>query len=179
MRNIVYYVAVSIDGFIAGLNEDISGFVAEGSGIDQYLSDLKNFDTVIMGRKTYEFGYKFGLQPGQPAYAHMKHYIFSESLQFDTAAKNVFISKPDIELVKKLKTETGTDIYMCGGGEFAGWLLDHGLIDFLKIKLNPVILGDGIKLFGNSKRKIHTELIDINSFGNELQIINYKIKYNK
>ena len=77
MRNIVYYVAVSLDGFIAGPDGDITGFVAGGSGIDQYLKDLKAFDTVIMGRKTYEFGYKFGLKPGEPAYPHTKHYIFS------------------------------------------------------------------------------------------------------
>jgi dihydrofolate reductase len=179
VRNIVYYVAASIDGFISGRGEDISGFVADGSGVNQYLQDLQKFDTVIMGRKTYEFGYKFGLQPGQSPYPHMRNYIFSESLQFDTAVENVFISKADIDLVKKLKTESGTDIYLCGGGEFAGWLLDHEVIDFLKIKLNPLILGDGIKLFGNSKKKIHTEVIDIDSYDNGLQIINYKIKYNK
>jgi dihydrofolate reductase len=80
MRNIIYYAAVSLDGFNAG------------PGVDQYLNDLKNFDTVIMGRKTYEFGYRFGLNRGQPAYPHMKHYIFSASLHFDQAAENVFVA---------------------------------------------------------------------------------------
>lgn len=177
MRNIVYYVAASIDGFIAGPGEDISGFVADGSGVDQYLKDLKDFDTVIMGRKTYEFGYKFGLQPGQPPYPHMKHYIFSESLQFDNAAENVFISKPYIDFIRTLKEQQGSDIYLCGGGEFAGWLLDNEMVDFLKIKLNPLILGDGTKLFGKSKRKIIANLTDVNSFDRGLQIINYKLDY--
>lgn len=68
MRKIVYYVAGSLDGYISGPNADISGFVGTGSGGDKYLADLSNFDTVIMGRHTYEFGYKFGVQPGQPAY---------------------------------------------------------------------------------------------------------------
>ena len=67
MRKIVYYVATSLDGFIANLDQGIEGFVG-GSGVEKYLSDLQGFDTVIMGRKTYEFGYRFGLQPGQPAY---------------------------------------------------------------------------------------------------------------
>ena len=44
MRRIVYYVASSLDGFISGLNDDISGFVASGNGVDKYLSDLANFD---------------------------------------------------------------------------------------------------------------------------------------
>ena len=51
---------MSLDGFIVGPEDDISGFTADGAGIDHYLEDLKDFDTVIMGRKTYEFGYKFG-----------------------------------------------------------------------------------------------------------------------
>lgn len=77
MKKIIYYVATSIDGFISGLNEDISGFLPDGNGVQKYLDDLKEFKTVIMGRKTYEFGYKYGLKPGSPAYPHMDHYIFS------------------------------------------------------------------------------------------------------
>ena len=177
MRNIVYYVAVSLDGFIAGSGDDISGFVAGGSGVDQYFNDLKAFETVIMGRKTYEFGYKFGLKPGEAPYPHMKHYVFSDSLQLDKIAGNVAILPVDINGVKKLKAENGSDIYLCGGGEFAGWLLDNELIDFLKIKLNPLILGTGIKLFGSSQKKILTELVDIKSYDKGLQIINYRINY--
>lgn len=177
MRNIIYYVAVSIDGFIAGVNEDISGFVAEGSGVDQYLSDLQNFDTVIMGRKTYEFGYKFGLQPGQPPYPHMKHYIFSETLHFENVTENIIIYKRDIGIIKSLKEQPGSDIYLCGGGEFAGWLLDHEMIEFLKIKLNPLILGNGTKLFGHSQKKVLTERVSVNSYDKGLQIISYKLIY--
>ncbi|MFT6336819.1 MAG: dihydrofolate reductase [Saprospiraceae bacterium] len=58
MNKIIYYVATSLDGYISGLNEDISGFVGVGNGLQKYLYDLKGFETVIMGRKTYEFEYK-------------------------------------------------------------------------------------------------------------------------
>ncbi|HET6722322.1 MAG TPA: dihydrofolate reductase family protein [Chitinophagaceae bacterium] len=179
MRNIVYYVAVSLDGFIAGPEDDISGFVTGGPAVDQYLNDLKAFDTAIMGRKTYEFGYKFGLKPGGPAYPHMKHYIFSNSLQLDKRAATIVIHPIDINIIKKLKAENSSDIYLCGGGEFAGWLLDNEMIDFLKIKLNPLILGSGIKLFGSSKKKISTELVDIKSYNQGLQIINYRLNYKR
>lgn len=57
MRKIVYYVASSLDGFTSGLNEDVSGFIPTCHGVDQYLADLAHYDTVIMGRRTYEFGY--------------------------------------------------------------------------------------------------------------------------
>ena len=62
MQKIIYYVASSIDGFIAGLNDDISDFVAGGLGVEKYLSDLQSFKTVIMGRRTYEFVYQEGLE---------------------------------------------------------------------------------------------------------------------
>jgi dihydrofolate reductase len=175
MRKIVYYVATSLDGFICGPNEDISGFVGEGDGIDKYLSDLAEYDTVIMGRNTYEFGYKFGLKPGQKAYPHMTHYIFSNTLQLSDPDPGVHVCQVDSEKVRELKAEMGTDIYLCGGGTFAGWLLDNDLIDVLKIKLNPIILGQGVRLFGNSRRDLKLELINTELFDKGLQIMSFDI----
>lgn len=177
MRSIVYYVATSIDGFICGPNGDISGFVGQSDGVDKYLNDLAGFDTVVMGRNTYEFGYKFGLIPGQPAYPHMTHYIFSNNLTLPNQSEKIIIKKVDIEEVAALKKQPGKDIYLCGGGQFAGWLLDNQLIDILKIKLNPLVLGHGIQLFGSSTHQIITELIDTNRYENGLQIITYRLLY--
>lgn len=177
MRKIVYYVASSLDGFICGPHADISRFVGEGNGVEQYLSDLNLFDTVIMGRATYEFGYKFGLQPGQPAYPHMKHYIFSDTLKFVRSAPNVRVCPIDVEEIRRVQAETGTDIYLCGGGVFAGWLLDHGLIDEVRLKLNPIVLGDGVRLFGNSKRAINLDLQSATRFDKGLQIMSYAVQY--
>lgn len=178
MRNIIYYVATSLDGFIAGPNGEIGNFIAEGSGVDQYLRDLQYFDTVIMGKHTYEFGYQFGLKPGQPAYPHMEHYIFSETLKFENPDQKLHVVKPQLEIIRQLKAEKkGTDIYLCGGGQFAGWLLENELIDYLKIKLNPLILGAGIRLFGNTKKEVVVELVDSKIYDKGLQILNYQIQY--
>lgn len=177
MRKIVYYVASSIDGFISGLNDDISGFVGTGNGVDKYLADLENFDTVIMGRNTYEFGYKYGLKPGQPAYPHMKHYIFSKNLKLENPHQQVQIKNVDLAEIDKLQREEGTDIYLCGGGQFAGWLLENKKIDTLKLKLNPLILGEGIKLFGNSSSNYKLELVNSSVYENGLQIMTFRIIY--
>jgi len=176
-RNIVYYIACSVDGYIAGENDDISGFVAGGNGVEQYLHDLQEFDTVIMGKRTYEFGYRFGMKPGTPAYPHMQHYIFSSSLHFDDADPRVKVVKQDLSIIKNLKSTTGTDIYLCGGGQFAGWLLENEEIDVLKLKLNPFILGNGIKLFGEVQKKVQLDLRDATLYEHGLQILTYKIKY--
>lgn len=177
LRNIVYYVASSLDGFISGLNDDISSFVAKGNGVEKYLADLAHFDTVIMGRNTYEFGYKYGLQPGQPAYPHMKHYIFSNNLQLENQHPQVHVKRLDIAEIDKLKAEKGTDIYLCGGGQFANWLLENQKIDSLKLKLNPMVLGKGIRLFGNSTSHYKLELVDSVLYDEGLQIMTFKILY--
>lgn len=176
MSKIIYYVASSLDGYIAGENDDISKFVPSGKGVEKYLSDLQSFKTVIMGRRTYEFGYKFGLVPGQPAYPHMTHHIFSETLKIENLAENVKIEKRSIERIKEIKEESKTDIYLCGGGQFAGWLLDNELIDILKLKLNPIILGKGIRIFGNSDLSMVSDLIEKESFDHGLEILTYRLK---
>lgn len=177
MRKIVYYVAMSIDGYIVGPNEDIEGFVSEGSGLDKYLEDLQQFDTVIMGRRTYEYGFKFGIEPGQPAYPHMDHYIFSESAKYPDLHPNVKVVPHDLSVVKGLKAGEGTDIYLCGGGIFAGWLLENDLIDTLKIKLSPAVFGAGVRLFENSSKKVLMELVRQEQHDHGLQIITYRLKY--
>ncbi|MGD1890413.1 MAG: dihydrofolate reductase family protein [Cyclobacteriaceae bacterium] len=176
MQKIIYYVASSLDGYIAGKDDDVSQFILQGEGVDKYQSDLANFETVIMGRKTYEFGYQFGLQPGQPAYPHMHHHIFSNSLAIDSLSEQVQIEKLSVSRVEEIRENATTDIYLCGGGQFAGWLLENGLIDQLKLKLNPVVLGSGTKLFGSSTANENWELIDRESFSDGLQILTYDKK---
>lgn len=173
MKQIIYYVASSLDGYIAGENDDISQFILQGEGVEKYQSDLRNFKTVIMGRKTYEFGFQYGLEPGKPAYPNMEHYIFSNSLKIDNLSKSVNIEKISVDKVKEIKQNADTDIYLCGGGQFAGWLLENNLIDQLKLKLNPIILGRGTKLFGSSTTKAKWEIKESESFSDGMQILTY------
>ncbi|MBK7870864.1 MAG: dihydrofolate reductase [Saprospiraceae bacterium] len=176
MRKIIYHVATSLDHYIAQEDGSIGGFLEEGDHIPDYLEHLKDYDTVIMGRNTYEFGYQYGLQPGQPAYPHMKHYIFSESLEFDKAHENVHIISNDyINFIKQLKASEGSDIYLCGGGTFAGFLLEHDMVDELKIKLNPALFGRGIPLFGNSVKSVSLSLMDTKVYNSGVLLLTYKI----
>lgn len=178
MKKIVYYVATSIDGFISGEDGDISGFTSKGNGVQKYLNDLKEFETVIMGKHTYEFGYKFGLKPGIAPYPHMNNYIFSKSLAFDSAEDNVQIIKNfGVNEISKIVANSKTDIYLCGGGHFAGWLLNNEKIDILKLKINPLILGKGVHLFGNSTKNYNLNLFDSEKFEDGLLINSYEVKY--
>ena len=177
MRRIVYYVASSIDGFISGPNEDISEFVGTGNGVGKYLEDLSNFDTVIMGKNTYEFGYKFGLKPGQSPYKHMKNYIISESLSFSSRDGNVYVLGRSISEIERIQREPGTDIYLCGGGKLASWLLEHKKISAVKLKLNPLIQGQGTSLFQNSKGSFQLKLVEHREYEHGLLMITYDVNY--
>ena len=62
MRKIKYHVATTLDGFIARRDHTVGGFVEAGEHVTDYLDSLKNdYDVVLMGRRTYEFGFQFGV----------------------------------------------------------------------------------------------------------------------
>ena len=178
MKKIVYYVASSIDGFISGKDGDISGFVASGNGVQHYLDDLKRFETVIMGKHTYEFGYQYGLKPGLPAYPHMDHYIFSKTISLDEADPKVNVVRTyDLAEIERIQKQSKTDVYLCGGGVFAAWLLKNEKIDVLKLKINPLILGQGVRLFGGSQKNFALDLEKSEQYDEGMLINTYSIKY--
>ncbi|WP_316014509.1 dihydrofolate reductase family protein [Roseobacter sp. HKCCA0434] len=150
MRSLTYDVAASLDGFIAGPGGDVSAFPHEGAHVVAYQERLGSYQTVIMGRATYEFGYAFGLQPGARAYPRMDHHIVSAGIDLPSGS-DVSVIRGDIPgAVRRLKSKPGGDIYLCGGGRLAGLLLDAGLIDRVLIKRAPVILGSGTPLFSDA-----------------------------
>jgi dihydrofolate reductase len=175
MRNLVYYVAQSLDGFIASPSQTTEAFVMEGDHTQDYTAELGRYDTVVMGRGTYEFGYQYGLKPGARAYPHMRHYIFSSTIPFDSNAEVEVVRTGAAEVVSRLKQEKGTDIYLCGGGKLAGFLLEQKLVDKVVVKVNPVVLRDGIRLFegGYAPRKL--ALTGTKTYASGVQLLSYDI----
>ncbi|GAA3038167.1 dihydrofolate reductase family protein [Streptosporangium longisporum] len=161
MRKLVYYIAVSLDGYIAGpggefdfypLSEEMAAWinarypetlpthVRRHVGIDDVPN--KVFDTLVMGRGTYEPALAV---PTTSPYSHLRQYVVSSTLTIDDPAVEVETGDP-VELVRRLKAEdTGMDIYLCGGGRLAGSLLPE--IDEIILKSYPVVAGAGIPMF--------------------------------
>lgn len=179
MRKLIYHVATTIDNFIAHQDGSVNGFLMEGDHASDYMEHLKLYDTVVMGRGTYEIGYTYGMQPGDAPYPHMQHYIFSKTLKFDKApAEQLHVIDSDpVAFIKELKQERGSDIYLCGGGAFAGFLFEQELIDTLILKLNPVVYGSGIRLFGNSAKKVNLQLLESKQYQSGVMLLNYRIDY--
>ncbi|MCL4256353.1 MAG: dihydrofolate reductase family protein [Anaerolineae bacterium] len=155
-RKLIYYVATTVDQFIAHADGGVGGFLTEGEHIPDYMNSLRDYDTVIMGKNTYEFGYAYGLKAGEPVptYGHMMQYVMSQTMPEYHHPQLQVIRQDPAEFVRGLKSQAGGQIYLCGGGALAGYLLDHALIDDLIVKVNPVLFGDGIPLFGESKRQV-------------------------
>lgn len=164
MHSIIYDVAVSADGFIAGPNADISKFPPDGPVVDDYFARLQTYACAIMGRATYEFGYDYGLTPGANPYPHMSCVIFSGTLSLPEPSEVEVVCEGAAERIATLRAESTGPIYLCGGGAFAGWMLAQGLITTLRLKRAPILLGSGTRLFGDNTQGVEARLISSKSY---------------
>jgi len=141
MKRLRYQVAVSLDGFIAGPEGEYDWIVGDPS-ID-FGALFKEFDTAVMGRKTYE---TLTAQGGNGTLNGLDVVVFSRSLSPKTS-KGIRVTKDDAsKVVAGLKKEPGRDIWLFGGGALFRSLLDAGLVDTVEVALMPVLLGSGIPL---------------------------------
>ncbi len=174
MRKLIYFVATTLDGFIAHTDHSINGFLNEGDHASEYIESLKNdFDTVIMGRKTYDFGLQYGVTNPYP---WLHQFVFSSSLQVSPDANVQLVSSNPIEFVEALKLESGKSIYLCGGATFASALMTANLIDEIMVKLNPVVFGTGIGLVPAIPNFVALNLQSAKVYQNGVLLLRYTIK---
>lgn len=173
MRSIIYHVAVTLDGYIAHPDHSAKGFSFEGPHVTAFLEHLKAYDTVIMGRGTYEAGYQYGLKPGEIPYPTMRNYVFSQSLAIADNDRLKIVRSQWLDTVDMLKSESGSDIYLCGGGKLAGSLLAEARVDRLRLKVAPVVFGSGIKLFEGQNMLKNFRLDAVVDYGNGVLLTEY------
>ncbi|WP_091225810.1 dihydrofolate reductase family protein [Microbacterium sp. 3J1] len=187
MRELTYYIGVTLDGFIAGPEDEVDfypvteefaeflgaeladiqpAFVRAGrGGIDERLT---RFDTVLMGRRTYEPALQQGVRD---PYAQLRTVVFSRTLG-DPGAENVEAVRTDpVARVRELKAEDGLGIYLAGGSELAGALLDE--IDRLIVKKYPVIAGSGIPMVNHGFAPTMFHLDRARTFDNGCVVLEY------
>jgi len=140
-RRLRYHVAVSLDGFIAGPNGEVEWIVTDPS-ID-FGALYKEFDTLVVGRKTYETMTAQGDQGTIPGFDVV---VFSRTLPPFTRRGLRIVNDDPREVVTTLKAKEGRDIWLFGGGLLFRSLLDAGLVDTVEVAVMPVLLGSGIPL---------------------------------
>lgn len=172
MRKIKYIAASSLDNFIAREDGSVDWLIMEGEHMKEFAEYSRAFDTVLMGRKTYEIG----VSQGMTAYPGMQNYVFSRTLKESPDTRVTIISKNASKFIRELKNTNGRDIMLMGGGELAASLLIENLIDEIVLNVHPVLLGSGIPLFTEINSQIDLELIDNRIYENGLVMLFYRVK---
>ncbi|TWD73355.1 dihydrofolate reductase [Kribbella amoyensis] len=194
MRELTYFIASTLDGYVAdpsgGDPTDTSPggfFLAQGDhseplltaypetvpgAVREYLGlDAENrvFDTVLMGRNTWEVGKSHGTTNPYP---RLRSYVFTRTAQSPDPAVE-FVADDPVEVVRELKRQPGLGIWLCGGGRLAETLWPE--IDRLVVKVNPVVIGAGVKLFDGGAFDVRRlELTDHQVYGSGVAVLTYR-----
>lgn len=161
MRDLVYYIAVSIDGYIADPSGGYDPFLIDGDHSSVVFGDYADalpahvhaargtepprtrFDTVIMGWNTLGPARDAGIASPYP---HLRQIVASR--QAREVDPSITLTDDPLGTVRSLKNDMGADIWLCGGGALAAALLPE--IDRLVLKRHPVVFGSGVHLFGSA-----------------------------
>jgi dihydrofolate reductase len=189
MRELRYYVACTVDGFIArqdgsfdffptsgehmtdlmaAFPETFPGHVRQALGID---ASNQCFDAVLMGRRTYDVGAQIGVTSPYP---HLAQYLFSRTQRASPDQAVHLVSQDPVAFVQRLKQQSGKDIWLCGGGELATVLFPE--INELILKVNPILLGgNGVPLFADEVPLTTLELVDSRRYSSGVQLQRYRL----
>ena len=185
-RKLVYYVACTVDGFIARADGAFDCFLFQGEHLPDLIErfpetlpahlrlalgasqNARRFDTVLMGRNTYEVGLREGItNPYTPLRQYVVSRTMTESLD---PAVGLHRGSP-MDLVRRLKAEDGKDIWLCGGAKLAAAVFTE--IDELILKIHPVLIGTGIPLFDGAVGTLPATLVEHKVYANGFVLARY------
>ncbi len=173
MRKIVFYGAISLDGYLADKQDNLQWlFDTDLGGISTYEAFEKEVDTVVMGRVTYEETQK--LLGDTPFYPGKEKIIFSHT-QTGRINEGRFISEDVVSVLKHLREKEGKMIWIVGGGGLLTQLIKANMIDELWIQIAPVLLGKGKRLFEEGEYAQRLEFVETTQMG-ELTELHFKKK---
>jgi len=172
-RKVVLFIAATLDGYIATTDDSLEWlFKAEGEGDNGTSEFYDTVDTVIMGRRTYDWLLDQEIE--EFPYKDRDCYVYTRSDMPDNEDVK-FINGQTSELIHSLKEKEGRNIWIMGGGELIHEYLQQGLVDEITVTVAPVILGDGIPLFRRGDYHHELEFKGSREF-NQFVELNYTVK---
>lgn len=173
-RKLILYIACSLDGYIAAPSDDLSFLeaVAQDGEDYGYSAFVETVDTIIMGRKTYDWVIKHAPFP------HTDKKVFIVTHTPRASEGNISFYTGSLRtLIEDLKTHAGKHIFCDGGAEVVNALLMENLIDECIISVIPVLLGNGKKLFKDGRETQKLSLVSIKSFQSGLVQMHYTFNH--
>ena len=161
MRKLILYIASSLDGFIAD-QENKLDWLTVYTGEYGYKEFMKDIDTVLMGRKTYEWVVAAGVSNPHP---EQMNYIFTSTPEHFTSTPNsTFTSQDPVAFVKNLKEQKGKNIFLAGGSGLISNFIEFDLVDEYILFVVPVLLGNGIPLFSRLSHTVQLETVSVKNY---------------
>lgn len=162
-RKIIMFNFITLDGFFEGSNPwELDWHNVDAEFNDFAVDQLHSIDAILFGKNTYEGMANFWPTPevrkNDPIVAKLMNdtpkYVFSKSLQ-TVKWENSLLLKGNLKIeISSLKTKIQKDAIIMGSGELTNQLIELGLVDELRVMINPIILGNGKPLFSGSKHKL-------------------------
>jgi dihydrofolate reductase len=174
MRRVRYRVAASLDGYIAGPDGEIDWILPEPT-VD-FAALYAGFDTVLLGRRTYELT----LQPGAPPWpAGWRIYVFSRTLEPAAHPAVTVVGADAGATVAALRAEPGSgrDIWLFGGGRLSASLLAAQVVDQVEVAVMPVLLGRGIPLVAAEAPRTRLRLTRSDTYPSGIVGLQYAVDY--
>jgi len=173
-RQVILYIAMSLDGYIAKPNDDLSFLsIVEKEGEDYgYAEFTANIDTLIVGRKTYDYVLR-EISATHYDNGQRDLYVITRT-ERPSVGRTKFYTDSLTELVKRLKTESGKNIYCDGGAEIVNELLKNDLLDEIIISVIPILVGNGTRLFKDGRPEQKLKLLNVKTFDTGLTQLHYK-----
>ena len=189
LRKLKLQVEMSIDGCIAGPNDEMDWLVLDDDKLNEYVNELTDtVDTIILGRKMTDVFISYWSdvmsKPDEPWNAFAKKMIEIPKVVFTkTLSKsewiNTDVATGDLkDEITKLKSQNGKDIIVYGGASFDSSLIKEKLIDEFYLFINPFLMGTGKTIFKDLREIQKLTLIESIAFESGVVLLHYEVKRN-
>jgi dihydrofolate reductase len=172
MRTVTWGAACSLDGFIAAADGGVDWLHFSRDVQDVMAAYWATIDTMLMGRKTWEFA--AGQGGGEGGMAGVSTYVFSRTLREPPPGAQL-VRDDAGGFVRRLKEQPGRGICVMGGGELAQSLFTAGVIDEVGMNVHPILLGAGVPFFRDAGR-IPLELVEARTIDGGCVLVTYRVK---